>query len=99
MSKMGDYLIELEEDFEYLTTTSMEWKAEIWSDQVEDGRFKFDQRDWKYTHIYWFESYVSVIAAKNILKEMGEQFKVSSDDWSTDWAIISTYQSNVWKGL
>lgn len=99
MSKMGDYLIELEEDFEHLTTTSMEWTSKIWSDQVEDGRFSFDQRDWKYTHVYWFDSYAAVIAAKSILREMGEEFKVSSDDWSGDWAIISTYTSNVWKGL
>lgn len=99
MSKMGEYMLELEEDFENLTTTSMEWKASTWSQQVEDGRFNFDQRDWKYTHIYWFDNYAAVIAAKNILRELGEDFKVSSDDWSAEWAIISTYTSNVWKGL
>ena len=99
MSKMGDYLLTLEEDFEYLTSNSMEWTAEIWSDQVEDGRFNFDQRDWNYTNIYWFDNYPAVIAAKNILREMGEEFKVSPDDWSTDWAIITTYKSNCWKGI
>ena len=99
MSKMGAYLLSIEEDFEYLSSNSMEWKSEIWSDQVEDGRFGFDQRDWNFTYIYWFDNYPAVIAAKAILREMGEEFKVSPDDWSTDWAIITTYQSNCWKGL
>jgi hypothetical protein len=96
---MGEYLIGIEEDFEYLTTTSMEWKSEVWSDQVEDGRFTFNQKDWQFTNIYWFDNYPAVIAAKSILRELGEDFKVSADDWSSDWAIITTYKSNAWKGL
>ena len=99
MSKMADYLIELEEDFERLTTTSMEFTADIWAEQIEDGRFNVNKSDWKFDHIYWFENYAAVVAAKGILREIGEDYKVLSDEFTAEWVIISTYTSNVWKGL
>ena len=99
MSKMGDYLLELEEDFEWLSTTGMEWNSALWAEQVEGGRFNITPHDWKYTYIHWFENYASVIAAKAILREIDEEFKVVNDDFSGEWAILTTYQSNAWKGL
>lgn len=99
MSKMSDYLLELEDDFENLSVTSMEWTAEIWAEQAADGRFNITAQDWKYSHIYWFENYVSVIAAKKILREIGEDYKVLADDSTGEWVILSTYTSLVWKGL
>ena len=99
MSRMKEYLNELEHDFERLSTTSMEWNAKIWADQVEEGRFAINHSDWSYTYIHWFDNYAAVIAAKNILREMDEDFKVVSDEVSGDWVILTSYTSNVWKGL
>ena len=99
MSRMKEYLYELESDFENLTTTSMGWDKS-WLHHVEAGRFpKFNKSDFIATHIYWFDCYAAVVAAKSILREMGEDYKVSMDEVMTDWAIITTYTSNVWKGL
>lgn len=99
MSRMKDYLCELEEDFERLTTTSMEWTASTWSEQVKDGRFSIYQDDWKFNYIHWFDNYAAVVAAKGILREIGEDYKVVSDDFTGEWVILTTYTSNVWKGL
>jgi len=96
---MKEYLAELEEDFERLYENSMAWDFATWAEQAEEGRFKLKATDWKYSHIYWYDNYVSVIAAKAILKEMGEDFKIMPDEYTEDWAIITTYKSNTWKGL
>jgi len=99
MSRMKEYLCELEEDFECLTATSMEWNPETWAEQCSQDRFIITSSDWQYTHIYWFENYVSVVAAKGILREMGEEYKVHFDTWTGEWVLLSKYTSNVWKGL
>lgn len=98
MSKMGDLLIELEEDFERLSSTSMNWNQDLWEDQVNDGRFSILPSDWQFGYIHWFENYASVVAAKGILREIGEDFTVKADDFNGEWAILTNYESNVWKG-
>ena len=97
MSKMADYLIELEEDFECLNSTSMQWSKEIWGEQAEDNRFIVAEKDWQFSHIYWYENYTSLMAAKSILRELGEEYKVHFDTWSGEWVLLSTYKSNSWK--
>lgn len=99
MSKMGAYLLELEEDFERLTTTSMQWNKATWNEQCQDGRFTITESDWAFKYIYWFDdNYAAVVQAKTILEELGETFRVVLDDFTGEWTIITTHQSIAWRG-
>lgn len=97
MSKIKDYMFELEQDFEYLSTTSMRWEKKTWLEQVEEGRFQIAESDWQYNYIHWFDNYASVVAAKMILRELDESYAVKADDFSFQWAILTNYESNSWK--
>ena len=100
MSKMDDYLSDLDSDFMNLIAVSMQWTKEVWSQQLAEGRFRFSLEHFKYSHIYWFNTYAELFLAKQILFEMGEEFEKSPDLWSEDgsWALITNYQSIGWKG-
>jgi hypothetical protein len=89
---------ELAQDFERLHETSMEFTQEIWGLQIEDGRFSSPTSMWDFTHkyIYWYENYVSLMAARNILKKLDESFKILSDEATGQWCMTSTYQSIEW---
>jgi hypothetical protein len=89
---------ELAQDFERLHETSMEFTQEIWGLQIEDGRFNSPTSMWDFNHkyIYWYENYVSLMAARNILKKLDEPYKILSDEATGQWCLTSTYQSTEW---
>jgi hypothetical protein len=86
------------QDFEALHETSMEWTQEIWGEQIHDGRFHSSTSTWDFNHkyIYWYENYVSLMAARNILKKLDEQYAVLRDEATGQWCLTSTYQSIEW---
>lgn len=86
------------QDFEALHETSMEWTQEIWGDQIKEERFKASVGtiDFNHKYIYWYENYVSLMAARNILKKLDEQFSVLVDEATGQWCMTSTYQSLEW---
>lgn len=96
MSKMGELFLELEEDFEKLAHTSMVWDSDTWLEQVADGRFE-GRIDWNHNLIFWFDNYASVVAAKNILREFGEDYSVLLDDATGEWAMTTTLLTNTWR--
>jgi hypothetical protein len=87
---------ELEQDFERLTETSMRWESKTWLDQANQGRFDGGHAFY-HSYIYWFESYAHLMAAKAILKEMGEDYTVLNDTWSDQWCMTTTYAELVWQ--
>lgn len=90
---------ELEQDFERLHQTSMQWTQEIWSEQVFEGRFISDTGtlDFDHGYIYWYENYASLLAARAILYIMGEKYTVISDEATGQWCMTSTYASAAWQ--
>jgi len=97
MSKMKNYLAEIEQDFECLYSNSMAWDKETWAEQASQDRFIITEEAWKFSYIYWFENYPALMAAKSILREMEEEYDVQWDLWAGEWVLLSTYQSNTWK--
>jgi hypothetical protein len=93
---LNNLLSEQEEDFEFLTQTSMEWKASTWSDQVNDGRFT-GRIDFNHSYIYWFDSYAAVIAAKAILKDFEMDYSVLVDESTGEFAMTSNYATYGWR--
>jgi hypothetical protein len=89
---------ELHQDFERLHETSMEWTQEIWGEQIHDGRFISPVSTWDFNHkyIYWYENYVSLMAARNILNKLDEDFAILQDEATGQWCITTTYQSVEW---
>ncbi len=87
------------QDFEALYETSMEWTQEIWGEQVKEERFKSSTGTFDFNHkyIYWYENYVSLMAARNILKKLDEQYAILNDEATGQWCITSTYGSLVWQ--
>jgi hypothetical protein len=87
---------ELDQDFERLNETSMRWESATWLDQVNQGRFD-GAHSFHHSYIYWFESYAHLMAAKGILKEMGEDYAVLYDNNSEQWCMTTTYAESVWQ--
>jgi hypothetical protein len=87
---------ELEQDFERLYETSMEWTQEIWGEQVSDGRF-IGTVNFEHRFIYWFDNYASLIAARSILYIMGKKYEVLTDEATGQWCMTSTYGSAAWQ--
>lgn len=96
MSKMGEIFLDKSVDFERLHETSMKWNADTWADQVEEGRFK-GRIDFSHGYIYWYENYVSLMAARNILDQFGEQYEIL-EDADGHFCMTSTFQSLEWIG-
>jgi hypothetical protein len=98
MSKMGELYLEKCIDFERLHETSMEWTSEIWGEQVKQGRFtsSVSTFDFNHRYIYWFENYVSLMAARNVLEVMGETYAELYDNATDQWCITSGYQDLAW---
>jgi hypothetical protein len=86
------------QDFEALHETSMEWTQEIWAEQVKEERFVSSSGTFDFNHkyIYWYENYVSLMAARNILKKLDEGYAVLRDETTGQWCMTSTYQSVEW---
>ena len=95
MSKMGELYLEKCIDFERLHETSMEWTEETWGDQVKQGRFT-GKIDFSHRYIYWFENYVSMMAARNVLEIMGETYSELYDTATEQWCMTSGYQDLAW---
>ena len=95
MGKMKELYLEKCIDFERLNETSMRWEIGTWGQMVEDGRFE-GKINWDHEYIYWFESYVSLMAARNILEMLGETYNEIFDDYNGQWCITSTYQDLAW---
>lgn len=96
---MKTLISELEQDFDRLNQTSMQWTQEIWGDQIHEGRFTSPISTWDFNHkyIYWFENYVSLMAARNILKQLDADYAILSDEATGQWCITSTYGSAAWQ--
>ena len=98
MSKMGELYLEKCMDFERLHETSMEWTEETWLEQVKQERFTSSCGTFDFSHryIYWFENYVSLMAARNVLELMGENYSELYDTATEQWCMTSTYQDLAW---
>jgi hypothetical protein len=96
MSKMGEIYLEKCIDFERLHETSMEWTQETWLDQTNEQRFTDGKIDFDHRYIYWFENYASLIAARNILDTLGEDYSEIYDTSLDQWCLTSTYQDLSW---
>tara|TARA_R110000822_G_scaffold126934_3_gene262140 strand:- start:828 stop:1121 length:294 start_codon:yes stop_codon:yes gene_type:complete len=97
MSKMGRRYLEMELDFERLSITSMEWTAEIWQEQANEGRFD-GVIDFSHRYVYWFEDYAYLMDARSILKHFDIDYAVVYDTYSDQWILTTTYQSIEWRG-
>lgn len=93
MSAMGQLYLEMSEDFENLTETSMKFKGSDWESQ--EGRFD-GEVDYSFGYIYWFENYASLMLGRRILQDLGEEYKVLFDSGFQQWVIITDLQSPVW---
>lgn len=98
MSKMGEIYLDKSIDFERLHETSMKWDMDTWGDQVKDGRFISSNGTFDFNHdyIYWYENYVSLMAARNILDQFGEQYEILTDEATGQYCMTSTFQSLEW---
>jgi len=96
MSKMKELYTDKCIDFERLNETSMEWNKETWFEQANLDRFIDGRIDFSHQYIYWFENYVSLMAARNILEMFGEQYSEIFDTVTEQWCMTSTYQDIVW---
>jgi len=96
MSKMAELYNTMEQDFERLSHTSMVWDEDTWLEQVSDNRFDGDI-NFKHELIFWFDSYASVLLAKNILSEMCENYSVLYDTATDDWALTTTLLTMTWR--
>jgi hypothetical protein len=76
----------------------MQWDSETWGKQVKQGRFVSNGSAPEFNHryIYWFENYVTLMAARNILDVMGEQYSELFDTATEQWCMTSTYQDLAW---
>jgi len=95
MSKMGELYLEKCIDFERLHETSMEWTEETWGEQAKADRF-IGRIDFSDRYIYWFENYVSLMAARNVLDMVGEKYNELFDSATDQWCMTSTYQDLAW---
>jgi hypothetical protein len=96
MSKMGELYLEKCIDFERLHETSMEWNMDTWFEQANLDRFTQGRIDFSHRYIYWFENYVSLMAARNILEVMGETYSEIFDTVTEQWCLTSGYQDLAW---
>lgn len=96
MSKMGEVYTEMCVDFERLNDTSMRWESATWMEQVNEGRFIAGEINWDHEYIYWFDNYTSLMTARELLKQFGEDFSVLFDDNAGEWCMTSTFKSLVW---
>jgi hypothetical protein len=96
MSKMGEIFLEKSVDFERLHETSMKWNEDIWKALLtREERFK-GRIDFSHEYIYWYENYVSLMAARNILDQFGEKYEILSDEAMGQFCMTSTFQSLEW---
>jgi len=85
---------ELEQDFDRLVETSMLWHGTDWIKQ--EGRFEGTVA-FHHKVIYWFERYADIVLAKNMLKELEQDFCVIYDNAMNQWVITSTYCTESWR--
>jgi len=88
-------MVEVEQDFERLTETSMLFKGSDW--EAQEGRFTDGVVDYSHKCIYWFERYSDIVLAKALLKGMGEAYTVLFDTAVEQWVITSTYATESWR--
>jgi hypothetical protein len=93
MGAMKAVYIEMAEDFENLTETSMEFSGNGW--EAQDGRFE-GKTDYSMRYIYWFDNYANLMAGRNILQQFGDEYEVLFDDVLGQWTIITNYQTMAW---
>jgi hypothetical protein len=96
MSNMSRLYTEMELDFERLSITSMEWTAEIWQEQANEGRFD-GVIDFSHRYVYWFEDYAYLMDARSILKQFDIDYAVVYDTYSDQWILTTTYESIEWR--
>ena len=96
MSKMAELYMDLENEIERLSHTSMLWDEDTWLEQVSDDRFE-GHIDFNHQLIFWFENYVSAFTAKAILREMGEDFSILYDTCTDEYAITTTLLTMTWR--
>jgi len=88
-------MIEIEQDFERLTETSMLFQGSDW--EAQDGRFIDGKTDYSHKVIYWFERYADLVLAKALIKSMQEDFNVMYDSVLDQWVMTSTYATEMWR--
>ena len=88
-------MVEIEQDFERLTETSMLFQGSDWESQ--DGRFTDGKTDYSHKVIYWFERYSDLVLAKALIKSMQEDFNVMYDSVLDQWVMTSTYATETWR--
>jgi len=93
---MGEIYLDKCMDFQRLHETSMEWNKETWFEQANLDRFIDGRIDFSHRYIYWFENYATVMAARDILALLGEDYSEIFDTATEQWCITSTYQDLAW---
>ena len=96
MLNVENLALELDQDFENLTNSAMEWSEKTWRAQVLDNRFDGGV-SFNHSHIYWFDCYAGVIAAKSLLRVMGHDLSIIFDTALEQWAITTNYVSIAWR--
>jgi hypothetical protein len=93
MGAMKAVYMDMSEDFENLTETSMQFKGSGW--EAQDGRFE-GKVDYSMRYIYWFDNYANLMAARTILQAFEQELAVLFDDNMGQWVIISNYETLTW---
>ena len=86
-----------EQDYDMITTTSMEWGTH-WLDQAP--RFEMMEGeviDFGWAMGYWVADYPSVILAKNYLMQQDEDFQVYIDTITDDFLIVTNFRTKGWR--
>jgi len=78
-------------DFNYLSHTKMAWHeyGRDWSDHNDQGRFEPQVHNMEYLWGYWFIDYSAALLAKMYLEQEGIKYEMFSDEWSSDWVIVT----------
>jgi hypothetical protein len=81
------------EDFDRLTNTSMEWKANNWQSQA--NRFE-DEPLFTWEMAYWCGTFVETLLCQGYLSGIGQESQTVFDTGLLEWVILTNYRSSHW---
>jgi hypothetical protein len=82
-------------DFDHLSHSKMAWReyGADWQKQNIEGRFDPEAKNMNYKTAYWYSNYPAVLLAKMYLEQEGIKYETFSDEWSSDWVIVTDADS------
>lgn len=102
-----------EDDFERLSTTSMQWAGQQWEAHAAAGWFEHataegepqsnrDWPGWQYKMAYWTgDSWVTVMLMRSYLAGIGQDCEIlwdpATDDAVGEYIILTNYETKRWK--